>query len=317
MLTVLGSDGSVLVNAAIPAVLPVDLAVSPDGSTYAVVAPGNAFVSTNLNTVLTFDRCGNSAAPGQVVGTGGVSEQPIAVAYDPAGDLIVQTREPASLWILGSTSDANVALSTTTRADTGFDIFHAQAGGMIACASCHPEGRDDGHVWILDGNKRRTPSLRGTIAGTAPYHWPGDEPNLNVLVNDVYTVRMDGAPLSTAQMSAITGWVQNVAAPPAPSWIDTASAARGKALFESAATGCATCHSGAKFTNNLTMDVGTGGTFQVPPLVGVGWRTPLMHNGCAVTLADRFGACATPQHGSTGTLSQQDVSDLVAYLETL
>jgi acyl-coenzyme A thioesterase PaaI-like protein len=65
------------------------------------------------------------------------------------------------------------------------------------------------------------------------------------------------------------------------------------------------------------MDVGTGGNFQVPPLVGVGWRTPLLHDGCAATLADRFGACATPQHGSIGTLSQQNVSDLVAYLETL
>jgi hypothetical protein len=317
VLTVLGNDGTVLVNASIPAVLPVDVAASPDGSKYAVVAAGNAFVSTNLNTVLTFDQCGNSAGPGQVVGTGGVSEQPIAVAYDPVGELIVQTREPASLWILGSTSDAKVALSTTTRADTSFDIFHAQAGGMIACASCHPEGRDDGHVWILDGNKRRTPSLRGTIAGTAPYHWPGDEPNLNVLVNDVYTVRMNGASLTTEQMGAINGWVQNVAAPPPPSWVDTASAARGQALFESASTGCATCHSGPKFTNNLTVDVGTGGAFQVPPLVGVGWRTPLMHNGCATTLADRFGACATPQHGATGALSQQNVSDLVAFLETL
>jgi cytochrome c553 len=317
VLTVLGSDGTVLVNVSIPAVLPVDVAVSPDGSSYAVVAAGNAFVSTNLNTVLTFDRCGNSSGPGQVVGTGGVSEQPIAVAYDAAGDLLVQTREPAALWILGSTGQTAIALSSATRADTGFDIFHAQAGGMIACASCHPEGRDDGHVWILDGDKRRTPSLRGTIAGTAPYHWPGDEPTLNVLVNDVYTVRMDGAPLNTAEMGAITGWVQNVAAPPAPSWVDAASADRGKALFESAAIGCATCHSGAKFTNNLTMDVGTGGAFQVPPLVGVGWRTPLMHDGCATTLADRFGACATPQHGSTGTLSQQNVSDLIAYLETL
>jgi hypothetical protein len=317
VLTVLGSDGTVLVNVSIPAVLPVDVAVSPDGSNYAVVAPGNAFVSTNLNTVLTFDKCGNSSAPGQVVGTGGLSEQPIAVAYDAAGDLLVQTREPAALWILGATGQTAIALSSATRADTGFDIFHAQAGGMIACASCHPEGRDDGHVWILDGDKRRTPSLRGTIAGTAPYHWPGDEPNLNVLVNDVYTVRMDGAPLNTAEMGAITGWVQNVAAPPAPSWVDAASADRGKALFESAATGCATCHSGAKFTNNLTVDVGTGGAFQVPPLVGVGWRTPLMHDGCATTLADRFSACATPQHGSTGTLSQQNVSDLVAYLETL
>jgi hypothetical protein len=216
VLTVLASDGSVVLNVSIPAALPVDVAVSPDGSSYAVVAPGNAFTS-GLSTVLTFDHCGNSSAPGQSVGTGGVSEQPIAVAFDPAGDLLVQTREPAALWILGSTIDATISLSTTSRADIGFDIFHTQAGGMIACASCHPEGRDDGFVWLLDGDKRRTPSLRGTIAGTAPYHWPGDEPNLNVLVNDVYTVRMDGASLNPQQMSAITGWVQNVSPSPAPS----------------------------------------------------------------------------------------------------
>ena len=63
--------------------------------------------------------------------------------------------------------------------------------------------------------------------------------------------------------------------------------------------------------------MGTGGAFQVPPLVGVGWRTPLMHAGCATTLADRFGACATPGHGNTQSLSPQDIENLTAYLETL
>ncbi|MFI5042767.1 MAG: cytochrome-c peroxidase, partial [Acidimicrobiales bacterium] len=77
------------------------------------------------------------------------------------------------------------------------------------------------------------------------------------------------------------------------------------------------CHSGPKFTNNVTVDVGTGGAFQVPPLVGVGWRTPLFHDGCAATIADRFGSCATARHGSIGSLSTQDISDLIAYLETL
>jgi hypothetical protein len=317
VLSVLAADGSLVFNAAIPAVLPVDVAVSADGLSYAVVAPGNAFqTSSPLNTILTFDRCGNMG-PGQMVGSGGVSQQPIAVAYDTAGDLVVQTREPAALWILGSTSDVTIPLSPQSRADTGFDVFHTQAGGMIACASCHPEGRDDGHVWLLDNKQRRTPSLHGTIAGTAPYHWPGDEANLTVLVNDVYTVRMSGAPLDQGQMGAVTAWVTNVAPLPAPTWVDPSSSQRGKALFERADVGCVTCHSGSKFTNNLTMDVGTGGLFQVPPLVGVGWRTPLMHDGCAATLTDRFGACATPQHGSTGALTKQDVSDLVSYLETL
>jgi hypothetical protein len=311
VLTVLTAGGTVTVNTSFAGVLPVDVAVSKDGSFVAAVAPGNAFAP--LSTVFEFTSCGSpvSQTPSTLL------QQPIAVAFDSKDDLLVQTREPAQLSIISSGGTTTIPLSTTTRADTGYDVFHTQAGGMIACASCHPEGRDDGFVWTLDGDRRRTPSLRGTIAGTAPYHWPGDEPNLNVLVNDVYTVRMSGASLSTDQMGAITSWVQQVSPPPGPSWVDAASAQRGQALFESASTGCATCHSGAKFTNNLTMDVGTGGNFQVPPLVGVGWRAPFMHDGCAATLADRFGACATPQHGSTGTLSSQDISDLVAYLETL
>jgi hypothetical protein len=57
--------------------------------------------------------------------------------------------------------------------------------------------------------------------------------------------------------------------------------------------------------------------FQVPPLVNVGWRTPLFHDGCADGIADRFGACATPEHGSTEKLSAQDIQDLMAYLESL
>jgi cytochrome c peroxidase len=122
--------------------------------------------------------------------------------------------------------------------------------------------------------------------------------------------------------------VQAIPAPAAPSWVDTNVAARGRSLFQGAA-GCATCHSGAKFTNNTTVDVGTRDTsnlpdggppptaFQVPPLVGVGWRTPLMHDGCAATIADRFGSCATPGHGTTAQLPPQDISDLTAYLESL
>jgi hypothetical protein len=35
-------------------------------------------------------------------------------------------------------------------------------------------------------------------------------------------------------------------------------------------------------------------------------------------VADRFGTqCATPEHGSTAGLSTQNVSDLVAYLDSL
>ena len=112
-------------------------------------------------------------------------------------------------------------------------------------------------------------------------------------------------------MTALATWIQKVPAPPAPSWVDPAAAARGAALFSRADVGCSRCHSGAKFTNNQTLDVGTGQAFQVPPLVGVGWRTPLFHDGCAQTIADRFGACSTPAHGNISTLTTQNISDMI------
>ena len=56
----------------------------------------------------------------------------------------------------------------------------------------------------------------------------------------------------------------------------------------------------------------------MPALVGVAWRTPLMHNGCADTLRDRFGACGGGEsHGHTSQLAPAQIDDLVAYLETL
>jgi hypothetical protein len=42
-----------------------------------------------------------------------------------------------------------------------------------------------------------------------------------------------------------------------------------------------------------------------------------MHDGCAATLADRFGTCATVLHGNIAPLSSADIANLTAYLETL
>ena len=319
LLAILDSAGAAVAQTLLPGVLPVDVARSRDGQMLAVVTPGSAYTD-GLPTVMTLAASAGSlnVVGGAALAGGAFSVQPVAVAFDATGNVLVQTREPAALSISSASGAfSQLALSSTSRADTGLDVFHTQAGADIACASCHPEGGDDGHVWQLNGAARRTPSLRGTIAGTAPYHWPGDELTLDALLADVYLVRVDGAPLDVGQSTAIEGWVNAIPAPPAPSWVDTASAARGQALFASATTGCSNCHSGAKFTDNLTVDVGTGGSFQVPPLVGVGWRTPLLHSGCAATIADRFGACGTTQHGSIATLKAQDVTDLVNYLETL
>jgi cytochrome c peroxidase len=65
--------------------------------------------------------------------------------------------------------------------------------------------------------------------------------------------------------------------------------------------------------------VGTGGTFQVPGLLGLALRAPYMHNGCAKTLDQRFeAACGGgDKHGVTSKLTKEQLADLIAYLKTL
>ena len=131
------------------------------------------------------------------------------------------------------------------------------------------------------------------------------------------TGRMNGPALDDEQKGNLQSWLFALPALPAPTGLDAAAVARGQALFASSATGCASCHAGPRFTSSITVDVGTGDRFQVPSLVGVGSRAPFLHDGCAPTLTDRFGACGGASHGNTSTLSTGDIGDLVTYLQTL
>ena len=103
--------------------------------------------------------------------------------------------------------------------------------------------------------------------------------------------------------------------PPARFQTESDAVVRGKKLFDQR---CTSCHDGPMLTNNRTVDVGTGAPMQVPSLVGVAWRAPYIHTGCAATLFDRFAPdCGGTQHGDTHDLADSDISDLVAFLETL
>jgi hypothetical protein len=252
--------------------------------------------------------------------------EPIAVAFDGFGAVVVQTREPASLQIGQSLrpgiggKGAQIPLSPDSRADTGHTLFHANAGGFVACASCHAEGNEDGRVWNFAGvGLRRTQSVQTGLRGTEPFHWDGDEKDFPQLITDVFEGRMSGPPLACDQMDAMLTWMDAQPRVPAPARGDPASIERGRALFNDPQEGCATCHSGAHLTNNQTVDVGTGGMFQVPSLVGLASHPPYMHDGCAAALVDRFTpSCGGgDKHGVTSGLTQSQIADLVAFLETL
>jgi mono/diheme cytochrome c family protein len=241
-----------------------------------------------------------------------------AVAFDGQGRVVVQTREPATLQI--PEAGITIAVSSVSRADSGHAIFHADAGGGIACASCHGEGQDDGRTWQFDClGTRRTMNLRGGIKGRAPYHWSGDLATFGDLLSEVYVGRMSGQALSSTFSDATLNWMDAIPRLPAMT-PDAAAVERGQALFSDRVNvGCATCHTGAQLTTNAIVDVGTGGKFKVPSLTGVAWQAPYMHDGCASTLADRFSAACGggDAHGVTSTLTAPQISDLVAYLQTL
>ncbi len=301
--------------------LPVDAAFNHDGSMLWVVSAGEAHRSPSAGLVgypgPSYDAplgfCQKQLTrPAQVPG------QAVAVAVLPDDAVVVQTRAPAALqfFVQMNPVPSNTVPLGDSLVHTGHDVFHSSSGTGIACASCHPEGGEDGRTWRFDFGARRTQSLRGGVSGRAPFHWSGDLPDLNHLIGEVFVRRMSGPMLDCQQVGALQRWLDTVPQLPAPSGLDPASVARGKALFDGDA-GCAACHAGALFTNNAHSDVGTGGAFQVPSLRGVAWRAPYLHDGCAPTLRDRFGACGGAAHGSTAQLTDGDVADLVTYLESL
>jgi cytochrome c peroxidase len=204
--------------------------------------------------------------------------------------------------------------------DAGRNVFHMQTKSGLACASCHPEGRDDGLIWTFaEFGTRRSQNLSGGILNRAPYHWTGDKPDLNNLMDDVFAVRMGGGTPTDGEKLAIGPFLDRLPAPAAEAGLDPAAVARGKAIFQSDTAKCATCHADELMTNNSLQDVGTGGKFKVPSLLGVGARPPFMHNGCAATLKDRFNpACGGgDKHGVTSQLSANDIDDLTTYLNSL
>jgi mono/diheme cytochrome c family protein len=304
--------------------LAVDVAVSPDHQKVALAVPGNASLQQGPSVMQEPLPIATMTPPQPCIGGNDITTpqppgQVVAVAYAPTGVLYAQTREPAALW--RADTGTTLALASDSRTDTGHFIFHVNAGGGLACASCHPEGGEDGRVWnFVCAGARRTQSIRGAISATAPFHWDGMEQDFSALMNDVFSGRMAGPRLDGNQKTALQTWIDTIPALPATAGLDAAAVARGQAVFADPRIGCATCHAGALFTNNTTIDVGTGQALQVPSLRGVSWRAPFMHNGCAATLADRFTSASCgggDRHGATSTLTSAQIGDLTAYLQSL
>lgn len=346
----------------VPVQGPGALAVDPSGrflfianqesnnvSIVATTSPGGGLAKGNIEPSLASARLGTPVADG--------SQQVVNVGAGPTG--VVVSHDGQRAWVLNafdhsvsrleaSTGGRLSNVATTKFADDvlppdvvlGRKLFFSAVDPRmndprtgIACASCHLEGREDGHVWHFPDGPRQTPSLAGRhVIETAPLHWNGEFNNLLEFMTHTVKERMGGVaptPDMERQMAAYilqTRPADNALAETTP----PAVIARGKAVYEKAQ--CASCHQGQAYTDNQFYDVGTyvrvGGVvdnmkylprgLNTPSLLGLGRTAPYLHDGSAVTLKERIlEGKQADRHGATAQLSNAEVDDLVAYLKTL
>jgi cytochrome c peroxidase len=206
-------------------------------------------------------------------------------------------------------------------------LFHAVGDARIshdgrACASCHPDGRDDALTWATPEGPRRSIMLAGRVDATSPYSWTGREKTLKEHL-DITFDRLHGAGgLRSLELDALAEYVSALRPPVHLPKEEPAKVARGAQLFASKEVGCASCHAGSMATDNQHHDVQSktqldkGAVFNTPTLKFVAGTGPYFHDGRYKTLKELFRA-TDGKMGHTGQLSDDDVDALEAYVRTL
>ncbi|MCA9621063.1 MAG: hypothetical protein KC731_18700 [Myxococcales bacterium] len=230
-----------------------------------------------------------------------------------------EERPPRRVSVLtGPALDATVA--------RGRSLFHRTGDPRIAadgraCASCHPEGGDDGLVWSTPDGPRRTPALAGRLEGTAPYGWQGSDASLDDHYRRALEL-LDGQTLRVAERTALTAYLGSLPLPPRRPVTDRAAVQRGREIFASSRAGCGECHRGERLSDGALHDVGSGNhadrgaAFDTPSLVGLAGRGGYFHDGRYGTLEELL---EDPKRrmGHTSELPPAERQALVAFLESL
>ncbi len=288
-----------------------DIAVTRDGQNYAVLMTGDGQSVIHSGS---FDDTSDDPCLPPTTATQYLDGHVTALAYDVEGRLLAQRRFPTSLEILGR---ASIPLGGSPVADAGLELFYRPTSRGVSCATCHPEGEEDGMTWNFAAfGPRRTQSVSGQVTATAPLHWQGDRRDMSTLLNDTLVSRMGGQAPSDQEVVGLERYLDGLPRVVPPRSNDAEDVLQGANLFTKLR--CDGCHAGPLLTDNFSHDVGTGGEFQTPSLRGIAYRAPFMHDGCAATLRDRFTSCGGDErHGEIADLSDGELDQLVAYLESL
>ena len=260
---------------------------------------------------------------------------------------------------VGSSTNLIATEKLTAQVLTGKRVFYnandprMSGEGYISCASCHLDGDSDGRTWDFtdrgEGFRQTVPMIGRSGMGHGPVHWTGNFNEIQDFDNDIHdrfggTGFLNGTqnpPLGAAnagrntELDAMAAYVASLTTMPRSPFrntngTNTTQATNGAAHFTN--KGCATCHSGANFTDsalNVFHDVGTirtnsgkriGATltgFDTPTLRGLWSTAPYLHNGMAATLNDVFTTTNAPAgkgHDRFRELDATQQAELIRYM---
>jgi YVTN family beta-propeller protein len=223
------------------------------------------------------------------------------------------------------------------------------AHGTMSCASCHIDGDCDGLAWDLgdpggvmttEGTRSYhpmkgpmlTPTLRSSAA-FPPYNWRGDQGLL--AINGNFASKLGGSSLPITELQVLLDYLVSLNSPPNPhlrlnNTLPTALAGAnpeaGRLKFEASSSNCATCHTGARGSNDSVPDPGLTGSaqsFRVAPLHTLYQRgnfTPTAGSTLSGFgyLHDGSQSVLPLVHPTADTgLTPADFADVVAYLQCM
>ncbi len=198
--------------------------------------------------------------------------------------------------------------------------------GARACATCHPGGGTDGRVYRMGvevgsgrPGGRDVPALWG-LWQRGPYLADGSLGSVAEVLDRMLEVEMRGGDLPPADRRALEAYLLSIPAfdrrrtlsDGTPTEPVTRGALDGFGIYRDQK--CTLCHPGPAYMRKGRFDVGTGGKYTVPTLLGVSETAPYGHDGRWSTLEE---AVRGVLRGRGQTLSEADLKRLLDYLHLL
>jgi YVTN family beta-propeller protein len=194
-----------------------------------------------------------------------------------------------------------------------------------SCHSCHPFTRPDGLNWTLNqpvAAPKNSPTMLLSW-WTPPTTWAGKRPDARESIRSAMISQLFLQPDPTVA-ETLAAFFMAIKPVPSPFLVKgrlSASALRGRELFNGSKAACVACHPGPLFTDNTLHTSGIPDQYDAniqwntPTLIEC-WRTaPYGHLGSKLTVREMLDA---PGMGAvSGKLTQEEIDDLVEFILSL